>query len=149
MEWPLSGLRVADLSAGIAGGYCAKALRARDLPPQAAAGDSQRDTPEALSFAGLRVADFTMNWAGPIVSHVLAMYGADVIHVESLQRPDSIRFQSVRPMTEDRWREWAPLYNEDILSGLPGLSAGEIAQLGRDGIIGTRPASTDSSRGFT
>ena len=30
-----------------------------------------------------------------------------------------------------------------------GLTAGEIAQLGRDGIIGTRPASTDSSRGFT
>ena len=26
MEWPLSGLRVADLSAGIAGGYCTKAL---------------------------------------------------------------------------------------------------------------------------
>ena len=26
MEWPLSGLRVADLSAGIAGGYCTKVL---------------------------------------------------------------------------------------------------------------------------
>jgi len=39
-------------------------------------------------------------------------------------------------------------HNEDILSGLLGLSAGEIAQLGRDGIIGTRPASTDSTRGF-
>jgi crotonobetainyl-CoA:carnitine CoA-transferase CaiB-like acyl-CoA transferase len=85
------------------------AVRARDLP-RAAAGGTQRDTPEALPFAGLRVADFTMNWAGPIVSHVLAMYGADVIHVESIQRPDGIRFQSVRPMTEDHWWEWAPLY---------------------------------------
>ena len=49
-------------------------------------------------------------------------------------------------------RRHSPLlgeHNEDILSGLLGLSAGEIAQLGRDGIIGTRPASTDSSRGFT
>jgi hypothetical protein len=39
-------------------------------------------------------------------------------------------------------------HNEDILSALLGLTAGEIAQLGRDGIIGTRPASTDSSWGF-
>jgi len=39
-------------------------------------------------------------------------------------------------------------HNEDILAGLLGLTAGEIAQLGQDGIIGTRPASTDSSRGF-
>jgi len=86
------------------------AVRARDLPPRAAGGGSQGEKPEALPFAGLRVADFTMNWAGPIVSHVLAMYGADVIHVESIQRPDGIRFQSVRPMTEDHWWEWAPLY---------------------------------------
>ena len=33
-------------------------------------------------------------------------------------------------------------------SGLLGLTAEEIAQLGLDGIIGTMPASTDSSRGF-
>ena len=36
-----------------------------------------------------------------------------------------------------------------ILSGLLGMTAEEIAQLGQDGIMGTRPASTDSSRGFT
>jgi hypothetical protein len=77
MEWPLSGLRVADLSAGIAGGYCTK---------------------------------------------MLADGGAEVTKLE--------------PPEGDR------------LPGLLGLSAGEIAQLGRDGIIGTRPASTDSSRGF-
>ena len=40
-------------------------------------------------------------------------------------------------------------HNEDILSGLLGMTVGEIAQFGRDGIIRTRPASTDSSRGFT
>lgn len=81
MEWPLSGLRVADLSAGIAGGYCTK---------------------------------------------VLADGGAEVGH---------------SPMLGE--------HNEDILSGLLGMTAEEIAQLGQDGIIGTRPASTDSSRGFT
>ncbi|MGC1417980.1 MAG: hypothetical protein WA817_22010 [Candidatus Acidiferrum sp.] len=40
-------------------------------------------------------------------------------------------------------------HNEDILSGLLGMTAEEIAQLGQDGIIGTRPASADSSRGLT
>jgi crotonobetainyl-CoA:carnitine CoA-transferase CaiB-like acyl-CoA transferase len=48
-------------------------------------------------------------------------------------------------------RRHSPLlgeHNEDILSGLLGLTAAEIAQLGQDGIIGTRPACTDSSRGF-
>ena len=34
-------------------------------------------------FEGLRVADFTSFWAGPFLGHVLGMFGADVIHVES------------------------------------------------------------------
>ena len=37
-----------------------------------------------MPFAGMRVADFTAFWAGPIVGHFLAMLGADVIHVESV-----------------------------------------------------------------
>jgi crotonobetainyl-CoA:carnitine CoA-transferase CaiB-like acyl-CoA transferase len=64
-----------------------------------------------LPFEGLRVADFTAFWAGPIVGHVLAMLGADVIHVESAARPDGMRFQSARPLGEDQWWEWAPLFN--------------------------------------
>ena len=31
MEWPLSGPRVADLSAGIAGGYCTGGYRTKAL----------------------------------------------------------------------------------------------------------------------
>jgi len=40
-------------------------------------------------------------------------------------------------------------HNEDIPSGLLGLTAREIAQLKQEDIIGNRPASADSSRGFT
>ena len=120
-------------------------IRARDLPPRATKGDSQRDTPEALPFAGLRVADFTMNWAGPIGSHVLAMYGADVIHVESIQRPDGIRFQSVRPMTEDHWWEWAPLY-QGPNTNKRDLTLNLSSPRGRELALRRRPSARSSSR---
>jgi crotonobetainyl-CoA:carnitine CoA-transferase CaiB-like acyl-CoA transferase len=67
--------------------------------------------PEARPLAGLRVIDFTAFWAGPFVTQYLAAMGADVIKVESIQRPDGMRFQSVRPPTSARWWEWGALYH--------------------------------------
>jgi crotonobetainyl-CoA:carnitine CoA-transferase CaiB-like acyl-CoA transferase len=51
-----------------------------------------------------------MFWAGPIVGSYLAMMGADVIHVESAQRPDGMRFMSAKAPTDDEWWEWCPLF---------------------------------------
>ncbi len=45
----------------------------------------------ALPLAGLRVLDMTAWWAGPSASHLLATFGAEVIHVESAGRPDGVR----------------------------------------------------------
>jgi crotonobetainyl-CoA:carnitine CoA-transferase CaiB-like acyl-CoA transferase len=63
-----------------------------------------------LPLAGLRVADFTMFWAGPIVGSILAAMGAEVIHVESPSRPDGMRFMSAKAPPEDGWWEWGPLF---------------------------------------
>ena len=43
------------------------------------------------SVAGLRVVDFSALWAGPLCSHLLGSAGADVIKVETPQRPDGAR----------------------------------------------------------
>ncbi|HZR83679.1 MAG TPA: CoA transferase [Candidatus Binatia bacterium] len=75
------------------------------------------DAPSALPFAGLRVVDFTMFWAGPFVTHYLATLGADVIKVESIQRPDGIRFASSAQPTADSWWEWSPMFH--------GMNAGK------------------------
>lgn len=62
-----------------------------------------------FSFEGVRIADFTAFWAGPIIGSFMGMCGADVIHVESHERPDAMRFSGVRNPGE-HWWEWGPLY---------------------------------------
>lgn len=61
-------------------------------------------------FAGLRVADFTANWAGPILGHVLGLLGAEVIHVEGGKRPDAIRNNTCKPMSDPDWPEFSGLF---------------------------------------
>lgn len=42
-------------------------------------------------LAGIRIADFTVHNAGPFATHMLSQLGAEVIKVESAQRPDIFR----------------------------------------------------------
>ncbi|MGA9675049.1 MAG: CoA transferase [Mycobacterium sp.] len=81
--------------------YLAARLTPRPEPTGAANG---------LPFAGLRVLDMTTFWAGPSCTHFLAMFGAEVIHVESTRRPDGTRLIAGVPVSEDQWWEKSPIF---------------------------------------
>ena len=56
-----------------------------------------------LPFEGLRVVDLGSFWAAPYMTSFLGARGADVVKVESIQRPDGFRFSSTMPELGDRW----------------------------------------------
>ncbi len=62
----------------------------------------------ALPLGGLRVVELSTFWAGPIAGWTLADMGADVVKVESIQRPDGMRFAGAIPT--DRLWEWSPIF---------------------------------------
>lgn len=61
-------------------------------------------------FSGLRVLDMTGYWAGPLAGHLLALLGAEVIHLESPNRPDGARMVGGVPQSEDRYWERGPIF---------------------------------------
>ena len=63
-----------------------------------------------LPFSGVRVLEMTSFWAGPLTGHVLALLGAEVIHLESTKRPDGVRLVGGVPQTEDRYWERGPIF---------------------------------------
>ncbi|MGH9231300.1 MAG: CoA transferase, partial [Acidimicrobiales bacterium] len=64
-----------------------------------------------LPLAGIRIVDFTAFWAGPSATHFLAALGADVVKIESIQRPDGIRFAAGPPEGTERWWEHSWLFH--------------------------------------
>ena len=63
-----------------------------------------------LPFAGLRVVDLTAFWAGPYTTSILSDLGADVVKVESIQRPDGMRFAGAARHRTPVW-EWAHVFH--------------------------------------
>ncbi len=65
---------------------------------------------DRLPFSGMRVLDMTAFWAGPSCTHILALLGAEVIHLESTSRPDGTRLIAGVPPSVDQWWERSPIF---------------------------------------
>ena len=64
-----------------------------------------------LPLEGFRVLDATAWWAGPSTPHILGLLGAEVIHVESIQRPDGMRMTGgMMRGREAAWWECSPFF---------------------------------------
>ncbi len=93
-------------------------LRAPEAPPTLGEAnevtfDQRSDAPVPLAaplpMSGVKVLDMTAFWAGPSCSHLLALLGADVIHVESISHVDGTRMLGA-PMTVEQWWERSPIF---------------------------------------
>jgi crotonobetainyl-CoA:carnitine CoA-transferase CaiB-like acyl-CoA transferase len=105
--------------------------RRNRIPGRQDARLSARNSVSRLPFEGLRVVDMTTFWAGPSCTHLLAMLGADVIHVESTRRADGTRLIAGIPITEDQWWEKSPIFS-GLNTNKRGLTLDLQSAAGRD-----------------
>ncbi|OBG24473.1 acyl-CoA transferase [Mycolicibacterium celeriflavum] len=74
-------------------------------------GDHGEPRAAGLPLSGMRIVDFTAFWAGPAATHALAAFGADVIKIESIQRPDGIRYSGGMRRDVDDWWEYGWVFH--------------------------------------
>jgi crotonobetainyl-CoA:carnitine CoA-transferase CaiB-like acyl-CoA transferase len=83
------------------------AARQHSAPPRASA---------TLPFAGLKVLDLSTFWAGAYLTCYLGAFGADIVKVESIQRPDGFRYSGAFPFEGDDWYERSGLWQATNLN---------------------------------
>jgi crotonobetainyl-CoA:carnitine CoA-transferase CaiB-like acyl-CoA transferase len=80
-------------------------IRASVAPPAVPDVPSAAVAPRPLE--GLKVVAFVAFWAGPFAASYLAALGADVIKIESIQRPDGMRFAGGVKLDDPQMYEWS------------------------------------------
>jgi crotonobetainyl-CoA:carnitine CoA-transferase CaiB-like acyl-CoA transferase len=114
-----------------------RAPRLGDVSPS---GQQPRRQAEAvadpsLPFAGMKILDLTTFWAGGYLTCYLGAFGADVVKVESIQRPDGFRYSAAYPHEGDEWYEHSALWQatnlnkRDITLDLTSRPGRELARL--------------------
>lgn len=82
-------------------------------------------------FAGLRVLDLSTFWAGAYLTCYLGAFGADIVKVESIQRPDGHRYSGAFPFEGDDWYERSAIWQATNLNKRD-LTLDLTSQTGRD-----------------
>ena len=88
----------------------------------------------SLPLAGVKVLDLTTFWAGGYLTCYLGAFGADVIKVESIQRPDGFRYSAAYPYEGEDWYERSALWQatnlnkRDITLDLTSPAGRELAR---------------------
>ena len=63
------------------------------------------------ALAGIRIADFSWAWAGSYATELLSFMGAEVIKIESMQRPDHTRMRAFSTGQLFEGLEHSPVFN--------------------------------------
>jgi crotonobetainyl-CoA:carnitine CoA-transferase CaiB-like acyl-CoA transferase len=90
-----------------------KAFRFTEGPPAQPGPTEHR---ASLPFEGLKVLDLSTFWAGAYLTCYLGAFGADIVKVESIQRPDGFRYSGAFPFEGDDWYERSALWQATNLN---------------------------------